>query len=150
MVKFGKSTRSKFKLNPLTMGGGGGGRCTYALASLFAADAPMKKKSRNLVFPRSQSTLKYGSENRPWVKGLTFSAKTMFAMVLIFQIWQNLKDIFICKERKFSTQQYNPVKMFHQKHLRNRIIKKTEHFKGDKNILMALINIRNTRGWLRI
>ena len=28
------------------------------------------KKSINLVLPPSQSTLKYGSENRPWVRGL--------------------------------------------------------------------------------
>ena len=40
------------------------------LANLFVADAPMKKKSKNLVLPPSQSTLKYGSENRPWVRGL--------------------------------------------------------------------------------
>ena len=33
------------------------------LANLFVADAPMKKKSRNLVLPFSQSTFKYGSEN---------------------------------------------------------------------------------------
>ena len=40
------------------------------LANLFVADAPMKKKSRNLVLPPSQSTLKYWSENRPWVREL--------------------------------------------------------------------------------
>ena len=34
------------------------------LANLFVANAPMKKKSRNLVLPPSQSTLKYGSDNR--------------------------------------------------------------------------------------
>ena len=39
------------------------------LAKLFVADAPMKK-TRNLVLPPSQSTLNYGSENRPWVRGL--------------------------------------------------------------------------------
>ena len=39
------------------------------LEKLFAADAPMKKKTRNLVSPPSQSTLKYGSENR--VRGLS-------------------------------------------------------------------------------
>ena len=39
------------------------------LANPFVADAPMKKKSRNLVLPPSQSTLKYGSENRPWPRG---------------------------------------------------------------------------------
>ena len=65
--------------NPLNHGGGGGAvrpslsfglllkiifRHPYLkildLASLFVADAPMKKKSRNLVLPPSQSTLKYG------------------------------------------------------------------------------------------
>ena len=40
------------------------------LAKLFVADAPMKKKSRNLVLPPSQSTLKCGSQNRPWVRVL--------------------------------------------------------------------------------
>ena len=40
------------------------------LANLFVTDAPMKKKSRNLVLPPSRSTLKYGSKNRPWVRGL--------------------------------------------------------------------------------
>ena len=35
------------------------------LVNLLVANAPMKKKSRNLVLPPSQSTLKYGSENRP-------------------------------------------------------------------------------------
>ena len=40
------------------------------LANLFVADAPMKK-SRNLFLPPSQSTLKYGSENQPWMRGLT-------------------------------------------------------------------------------
>ena len=39
-------------------------------ANLFVADAPMKKKSRNFVLPPSQSTLKYGSENRPCLRGL--------------------------------------------------------------------------------
>ena len=78
-------------LSPLSHWGGAGGRCTppslpfclllkiimrhpylkiLDLVNLFVADAPMKKKSRNLVLPHSQSTLKYGSENRPWVRGL--------------------------------------------------------------------------------
>ena len=78
--------RSFFQFNPSKHGGGGG--ALYAppslafclllkiswgnpylkildLANLFVADAPMKNKSRNLVLPPSQNTLKYGSENRP-------------------------------------------------------------------------------------
>ena len=41
------------------------------LANLFVADAPMKKKSRNLVLHPSQSNLKNGSENRPCLRGLS-------------------------------------------------------------------------------
>ena len=37
------------------------------LAKLFVADAPMKKK---IIFYFTQSNLEYGSENRPWVRGL--------------------------------------------------------------------------------
>ena len=66
------------KIYPLNQGGGGGVLFTFHskylkildLANLFVADDPMKKKSRNLVLPPSQSTLKYGSENCPWVRGL--------------------------------------------------------------------------------
>ena len=36
----------------------------------FLLRMPLWKKSRNLVLPPSQSTLKYGSENRPWVRVL--------------------------------------------------------------------------------
>ena len=36
----------------------------------FCCGCPYEKKSKNLVLPPSQSTLKYGSENRPWVRGL--------------------------------------------------------------------------------
>ena len=38
--------------------------------TLFCCGCPYEKKSRNIVLPPSQSTLKYGSENRPWLRGL--------------------------------------------------------------------------------
>ena len=41
------------------------------LTKLFVADAPMKKKKeKKFSFTPSQSTLKYGSKNRPGPKGL--------------------------------------------------------------------------------
>ena len=40
------------------------------LAKLFVADAPMKKNPKFLFTP-SQSNLKYGAENWPWVRGLS-------------------------------------------------------------------------------
>ena len=41
------------------------------LTKLYNADAPMKKKnSKKFSFTSSQSTLIYGSENRPWPEGL--------------------------------------------------------------------------------
>ena len=48
----------------------GGGGAVLPPHLLFFADAPMKKKFANFSFTPSQSTLKYGSENRPWVRGL--------------------------------------------------------------------------------
>ena len=65
---------------------GGGGRCTppplpfvlpvtqnYHLTPIPENSCPCKpfccEKSRNLVLPPSQSTLKYGSENRPNQEG---------------------------------------------------------------------------------
>ena len=36
----------------------------------FCCGCPYEKKSRNLVLPPSQSTLKYGSENRSCLRGL--------------------------------------------------------------------------------
>ena len=42
------------------------------LAKLFVADALMKKKIKKFSFTPSQSTLKYGSENRLWVRGLKY------------------------------------------------------------------------------
>ena len=39
------------------------------LTTLFIADAPIKKTNK-ISFTSSQSTLKYGSKNRPWPKGL--------------------------------------------------------------------------------
>ena len=55
----------------------------------FVADAPMKKKSRNLVIPPSQSTLKYSSENRPSSRGLIilkFGNRTGILFMLL-QYW---------------------------------------------------------------
>ena len=41
------------------------------LANLFVADAPtIEKDKKKISFTPSQSTLKYGSENNPWMKGL--------------------------------------------------------------------------------
>ena len=40
------------------------------LAKLSVADAPLKKKESKLSVDPSQSTLKYGPENNPWMKGL--------------------------------------------------------------------------------
>ena len=40
------------------------------LANLFVSDAPMKKKIKKFSFTPLSGTLKYGSENRPWVRGL--------------------------------------------------------------------------------
>ena len=39
------------------------------LANLMVADAPIKK-NQHFSFTPSQSTLKYLSKNRPWVRGL--------------------------------------------------------------------------------
>ena len=38
----------------------------------FCCGCPYEKKSRNLVLHPSQSTLKYGSENRPCLRGLIY------------------------------------------------------------------------------
>ena len=40
------------------------------LAKLFVADAPMKKKICKFSFTPFVPTLKYGSENSQWVRGL--------------------------------------------------------------------------------
>ena len=64
----------------------------------FCCGCPYEKKSRNLVLPPSQSTLKYGSEKRPWVRVLrtpdgtpdieklkiTFYRKIYFSYLRIF------------------------------------------------------------------
>ena len=42
------------------------------LTKNFVADAPMKTKFKKFSFTPSQSTLKYGSKNRPWPKGLIY------------------------------------------------------------------------------
>ena len=39
------------------------------LTTLFIADAPIKKTNK-ISFTSSESTLKYGSKNRPWPKGV--------------------------------------------------------------------------------
>ena len=54
----------------------------------------MKKKSRNLVLPPSQSTLKYESENRPWPRGLT--AKKIITVTLI-------NFLFLPKQSEFGS-----------------------------------------------
>ena len=47
----------------------------------------MKKNSKNLVLPPSQSTLKYGSKNPPWPKGLSVKG----SLQKLFYVAQNLK-----------------------------------------------------------
>ena len=42
---------------------------------------PIWKKNQEILFYFSQSTLKYGSENRPWMRGLTSSVKNMHGKI---------------------------------------------------------------------
>ena len=42
------------------------------LANLFVDDSPIKKKKK-ISESLSQSTLKYGSENNPWMRGIFVS-----------------------------------------------------------------------------
>ena len=78
-------------------GGGVGGRCPLLklllcnpslkflyLTNLFVADAPMKKENKKIqVYPISKP-FKYGSENRPWVRGLKQFWKFKFKNLILF------------------------------------------------------------------
>ena len=53
------------------------------LTKLFVADAPMKK-IKEFSFTFSQSTLKYGSKNLPWPKGLKLTALHLLKLLSLY------------------------------------------------------------------
>ena len=64
----------------------------------------MTKKSRNLVLPPSQSTFEYGSENRPWIRGISacilIPASPFYheccVRLRMFAEYENEENVLVC------------------------------------------------------
>ena len=108
-------------INPLKHGGGGAVRPSLPFFLPFTQnyyEAPIpenscpgkpfccgcpyeEKKIKKIILPPSQSTLKYGSENRPWVRGSRNILKYITTLLLLHESILTSSTITPEVERKF-------------------------------------------------